>query len=49
MNFQLGLRTLGLLMLVIASTAVLVRPELVGGSSAATAPALASMLAVGHN
>jgi hypothetical protein len=49
MNYQLGLRTLGLLMLVIASTAVLVRPELIGGSSSATAPALVSMLAVGHN
>jgi hypothetical protein len=49
MNYQLGLRTLGLLMLVIASTAVLVRPELIGGSSSVTAPALVSMLAVGHN
>jgi hypothetical protein len=49
MNIQLGLRTLGLLMLVVASTAVLVRPELLGGSSSATIPALTSMLAVGHN
>jgi hypothetical protein len=49
MNIQLGLRTLGLLVLVIASTAVLVRPELIGGSSAATAPVLISLLAVGHN
>jgi hypothetical protein len=46
---KLGLRTLALLALVVASTAVLVQPELIGGSSAATSPAIVSMLAVGHN
>jgi len=49
MNLQLGLRTLALLLLVAASTAVLVKPELVGAPQAATAPAFAAMLAVGHN
>jgi hypothetical protein len=49
MNLQLGLRALALVALVAASTAVLVRPELIGGSSAMTSPALVSMLAVGHN
>lgn len=49
MNLQLGLRTLALLALVAASTAVLVRPELIGGHPAATSPAIASMLVVGHN
>lgn len=49
MNLQLGLRTLALLMLVTASTTVLVKPELIGAPRAATAPAFAAMLAVGHN
>jgi hypothetical protein len=49
MNLQLGLRTLALLALVAASTAVLVRAELIGGSADGTSPALASMLVVGHN
>jgi hypothetical protein len=49
MNIHLGLRTLALLALVAASTAVLVQPELIGGSKADTGPAIASMLAVGHN
>jgi hypothetical protein len=48
MNYQLGLRTLGLLAFVALATAVLVKPELVGGR-AANAPAFAAMLAVGHN
>ncbi|VXB71601.1 hypothetical protein [Massilia sp. 9I] len=34
-NIQLGLRTLGLLALVVLSTAVLVKPELIGGSTLA--------------
>ncbi|MGZ5200307.1 MAG: hypothetical protein ACXWC4_11100 [Telluria sp.] len=49
MNYQLGLRTLGLLALVALATAVLVKPELVGAPREATAPAFAAMLAVGHN
>jgi hypothetical protein len=49
MNLQLGLRTLALLALVAASTAVLVKPELVGGQGGSTAPAIGAMLAVGHN
>jgi hypothetical protein len=49
MNYQLGLRTLGLLVFVALATAVLVKPELVGAPRAATAPAFAAMLAVGHN
>jgi hypothetical protein len=49
MSHQLGLRTLGLLAIVALATAVLVKPELVGAPRAATAPAFAAMLAVGHN
>jgi hypothetical protein len=49
MNLHLGLRTLALLAIVAASTAVLIKPELIGGSAAATAPAITSMLVVGHN
>lgn len=36
-KLQLGLRTLALVALVLSSTAVLVQPELIGGSSPATA------------
>lgn len=49
MNLQLGLRTLALLALVAASTAVLVKPDLIGAPGTATAPAFAAMLVVGHN
>lgn len=49
MNYQLGLRTLGLLAFVALATAVLVKPELVGAEHGATAPAFAAMLAVAHN
>jgi hypothetical protein len=49
MNIPLGLRTVALLAIVAASTAVLVAPELIGGTQAATSPAIVSMLAVGHN
>ena len=48
MTYQLGLRLLGLLALVAASTAVLVAPELIGGHPGATVPALGSMLSFGH-
>lgn len=49
MNYQLGLRTLGLLAFVALATAVLVKPELLGAEHASTAPAFAAMLAVAHN
>ena len=48
MTYQLGLRLLGILALVAASTAVLVAPELIGGHAGATLPALASVPALGH-
>jgi hypothetical protein len=47
-NFQLGLRALALLAFVAFSTAVLVKPELIGGSSPATALAIGSIPVVGH-
>jgi hypothetical protein len=49
MNLHLGLRTLALLAIVAVSTAVLIMPELIGGSAAATTPAITSMLVVGRN
>lgn len=48
MTTRLGLCTLLLLALVAASTVVLVAHELLGARGNATAPALLSMLAVGH-
>ena len=48
MTYQLGLRLLGVLALVAASTAVLLAPELIGGQAGATVPALGSMLSFGH-
>ena len=48
MTYQLGLRTLLLLAIVAASTAVLIAPELIGGRENANAPVLLSMLALGH-
>ena len=49
MNIRLGVRTLVLLALVAASTAVLVLPELIGGSDSATAMAIGSIPVVGHH
>ncbi|MES3020148.1 MAG: hypothetical protein V4857_01055 [Pseudomonadota bacterium] len=46
MNITLGLRALGLLLFVAASTTVIVAPNLIGGASAQ--PALPSVVAVGH-
>jgi hypothetical protein len=43
MNYHLGLRALALLALVVASTVVIVKPELIGGS-----PALNTVFAIGH-
>lgn len=48
-KFQLGLRTLALLALVVASTAVLVRPELIGGSAPGTALAIGSIPVLAHH
>jgi hypothetical protein len=48
-KFQLGMRTLALLAVVVSSTAVLVQPELIGGSSPATAFAIGSIPVVGHH
>jgi len=48
MTPRLGLRALALLVLVLASTAVLVKPELIGGSAHATATAIGSIPLVGH-
>jgi hypothetical protein len=48
MTTQLALRTLLLLALVAASTVMLVAPECFGARANATAPALLSMLPVGH-
>lgn len=48
MTYQLGLRLLGLLALVAASTAVLIAPELIGGHPGATVPALGALPALGH-
>ena len=49
MNIRLGVRTLALLALVAASTAVLVQPEIIGGSAPATATAIGSIPVVGHH
>ena len=49
MNIRLGVRTLALLAVVAASTAVLVQPELIGGSKSATAMAIGSIPVVGHH
>ena len=48
-NLQLGLRTLALLALVVASTVVLVHPELIGGSGPGTALAIGSIPVVAHH
>ena len=49
MNIRLGLRTIALLALVASSTAVLVQPELIGGSTPATAMAIGTIPVVGHH
>lgn len=48
MNYRLGLRTLVLLAIVAACTAVLVAPDLLKGRAGAHAPLLLSTLALGH-
>jgi len=52
MTPRLGLRTLALLLLVAASTLVLVMPELIGGGAAGTASAIGAIGALpilGHH
>jgi hypothetical protein len=48
MNLHLGLRALAVLALVAASTAVIVKPELICGAQASQAPALNTLFVVGH-
>jgi hypothetical protein len=48
MKLQLGLRTLALLAFVATSTAVIVKPELIGAAAPAQSPTLNNMLIVGH-
>jgi len=48
MTPRLGLRAVALLVLVLASTLVLVKPELIGGSAHATGLAVGSLPAIGR-
>ncbi len=48
-NFELGLLALALVAFVALSTAVLVQPELIGGSAKGTALAIGSIPAVTHH
>lgn len=48
-NLQLGLRALALVAVVAFSTAVLVEPELIGGSKPATTLAIGSIPALIHH
>jgi hypothetical protein len=47
MNLPLGILTLALLALVAASTAVIVRPDLIGGAAVAHSPTLNTVFVVG--
>jgi hypothetical protein len=49
MNLNLGLRALAIVLLVATCTAVLVTPELVGGTPADNAPAIMALLVLGRN
>ncbi len=49
MNITLGLRALALLAFVAASTAVIVKPELIGASEELGSPLVAAVVALGHN
>lgn len=49
MTPRLGLRTVALLLLVAASTLVLVMPELLGGPAHGTARAISAIPALGHH
>ncbi|MFC0251853.1 hypothetical protein [Massilia consociata] len=48
-NFQLGMRTLALVAFVAAVTAVLVMPELIGGSAPDTALAIGAFPVLAHH
>lgn len=48
-KYQLGLRALALVAFVVLSTAVLVQPELIGGSAPATSLAIGSIPAITHH
>lgn len=48
-KYQLGLRALALVAFVVLSTAVLVQPELIGGSAPATTLAIGSIPAITHH
>jgi hypothetical protein len=48
-NIQIGLRALALVAVVAFSTAVLVQPELIGGSAPATARAIGSIPVLAHH
>jgi hypothetical protein len=45
----LGLRALALLAFVAASTAVIVKPELIGAGEGVDSPLVAAVVALGHN
>jgi hypothetical protein len=49
MTPRLGLRTVALLLLVAASTLVLVMPELIGGGAPGTASAIGAIPVLGHH
>ena len=48
MNITLGLRALTLLAFIVASTAVIIEPELIGGPTAAKVRTIDSSVAVSH-
>lgn len=48
MKLQLGLRTLALVAFVAASTAVVVKPELIAGLQSPQSPTLNAVLVLGH-
>lgn len=49
MKTRLGLHTVFVVLLVLACTAVLVTPELLGGAAAKSVPAMMARVALGHH
>ncbi len=49
MNITLGLRALTLLAFVVATTSVIVKPELIGGDDAANTQTLHPAVAISHH
>jgi hypothetical protein len=49
MNIKLGLRALLLLAFISISTAVIVKPELIGGAHASTLQTINSVVPIGHH